>query len=267
MTLLSVVFGLLVVATVLLAAGTTLFVGWRRLAASLTDAPEKLRDLLPHLGVLVFVLLVNRVARHRGQELSWTLGLNITDQIYALEGGLVATIQSFATPPLTVYFTFMYVYGYVFLTVFPFIAYFVLADTRPLKRTVLAYSLNYALGLVFYTLFISYGPRNLLPNQVESLLYTTYPGVQLLTSTVNSNTNVFPSLHSSLSVTAALLARQTIDAYPGWYLVSLLYTVSIVWSTMYLGIHWATDVVAGAVLAYVCVRLADRYANLRSLWS
>ncbi|MFB6172654.1 MAG: phosphatase PAP2 family protein [Haloarculaceae archaeon] len=267
MTLLSVVVTLLGVAGVLLATATTLFVGWRRLAGRLRHAPSVLRDLLPHLVVLVLVLLVNRIARHRGQDISWALGWNITDQIHMLEGGVVASIQSIAAPPLTAYFSFMYVYGYVFVTVFPFVAYFALEDTRPLKQTVLAYSLNYALGLVFYTLFISYGPRNLMPDQVQPLLYSSYPEVQLLTAMVNSNTNVFPSLHSSLSVTSALLAHRTADEYPNWYRIALVFAGSIVVSTMYLGIHWATDVVAGACLAYVCVRVAGRYADLRRLWT
>lgn len=267
MTLYTVVAALLGGTLVLFAAGITIFVGWTRFGIALSAAPSKVGELVPHLGVLLVVQVLNELARHRGQKLSWSLGWNITDQIYMIEGGIVPAIQSIATPSLTVYFSFMYLYGYIFLTGFPLLAYFALEDLRHLKVTVLAYSLNYFLGLVLYTMFISYGPRNLIPDQVDSLLYTAYPGVQLLTSEVNSNTNVFPSLHASLSGTAVLLARRTRSTYPRWYLLTLPLAASIILSTMYLGIHWATDVVAGIALGYACVWLGDRYADLRTVVS
>jgi membrane-associated phospholipid phosphatase len=75
---------------------------------------------------------------------------------------------------------------------------------------------------------------------------------------VNTNTNVFPSLHTSLSITVALIAWQTRRQYPLWTAVSVPIAASVVISTMYLGIHWAIDVLAGALMAWVIVRLASR---------
>ncbi|WP_435333599.1 phosphatase PAP2 family protein [Haloarchaeobius sp. TZWWS8] len=218
----------------------------------------KLIALKPYLAVLVVVMLINRVAREAGPDLSWVLGWNITDELFAIEGHLVATVQSVQTPWLTQYFSFIYLPGYVFLLTFPFVLYLAHRDVRPLKETVLSYTLNYSIGLVFYVLFISYGPRNLLPDAVEPLLYSTYPDTQLLTGEVNSNSNVFPSLHSSMSVTAATLAFRNHDAYPRWTPVALWLAVSVCLATMYLGIHWGTDVVAGIVLGVGSVWLAKR---------
>jgi len=218
--------------------------------------------VLPHLGLLVGVLVLNRLFRHLGQEISWILNWNITGLIYGAEEELVVAIQSIAAPYLTWYFAFMYLYGYTFVVVFPLLAYWVLEDPRPIRETILAYAVNYGLGLVAYTLFISYGPRNLLPDLVDSLLYSTYPQIQFLTSTVNANTNVFPSLHSSLSVTVLLLAYRTRGVYPGWFLLTIPIVGSIVLATMYLGIHWAIDVLAGALLAVVSVHIAARYHDI-----
>lgn len=248
----------------MLVAATVAFVDREQLRAALRNPRERFLEVVPHLGVLGVVLGLNRLFRHLGQELSWVIGLNITGLIYAIEGGLVVAIQSIATPALTAYFSFVYLYGYAFLAVFPFVAYWVLEDPTPLRQTIVAFSANYALGLLCYTLFISYGPRNLLPALVEPLLYTVYPQTQLLTSTVNSNTNVFPSLHASLSITVLLLARRTRETYPGWYLLCVPLVASIVFSTMYLGIHWGTDVAAGAILAALSVRIGDRYHDFRS---
>lgn len=231
--------------------------------ATIPPTRERLREIAPHLLVLALVLVVNRLFRHLGQEFSWILGWNITPLIQAIENGLVAAIQSFATPWVTTFFSFAYIYGYAFLVVFPYVAYWVHDDSTPLRQTILAYASNYGLGLVLYTLFISYGPRNLRYGTVKPLLYDVYPQVQLLTSSVNANTNVFPSLHASLSITVLFLAYRTRETYPNWFLLSLVLTASVVVSTMYLGIHWALDVVAGALVALVSVRIAERYQDIR----
>jgi membrane-associated phospholipid phosphatase len=259
--LLDVVVPLLGGVALMLAVATAAFVGVTGLRTAARNLTTRTREVAPHFALLVLVIGVNRVARHAGPDLSWFLGLNITGAIFAVEGALVADIQSVATPWLTTYFSFVYLYGYVFLTLFPFLAYFALEDLRPFKHTVLAYAINYSLGLLLYTLFISYGPRNLIPGLVEPLLYTTFPQSQLLTSKVNVNTNVFPSLHTSLSVTVMLLAYRSRSDYPGWFLLTVPLATSVVFATMYLGIHWFTDVVAGSLLAFLSVRLAVRYAN------
>lgn len=217
--------------------------------------------VLPELTILGSILAINSYARQYGPEVSWVIGWEITDSIYQLEGGLIIWIQGFATPPVTTYFSRIYVYGYVFLLVFPIIAYLALSDSRPVRTLLLAYGLNYLIGLMIYTITIAYGPRNLLPELVEPLMYTTFPEYQELTRQVNRRTNVFPSLHTSLSVTVLLMAYLTRDRYPRWLLVAAIIGVSVVISTMYLGIHWATDVLAGVLLAFVSVAIASYLIN------
>jgi membrane-associated phospholipid phosphatase len=219
---------------------------------------ERLRESAPYLGFLAGILVVNKVARDLGPELSWIVGWNVTGLIYRVEGAFVAQIQSVATPWLTAFLSAVYLVGYVFLLTFPFVAYLTHPDRRVLQTTAVAYGLNYGLGLLCYTLFISYGPRNLVPDMVDPLLYGTYPQAQLVTSRVNVNTNVFPSLHTSLSTTTALLAWRTRDVFPRWAVVAVPLAACVTVSTMYLGIHWATDVLAGLLLGGGSLLLADR---------
>ena len=241
----------------MLTVATVVCVGRETRAASLADLRSRLRTVAPHLGVLGGVLVVNKIAREIGPQVSWLVNLNVTDEIYALEGALVANVQSIATPGLTAYLSFAYVYGYTFLLVFPLVAYW-LDDIDRLGELTMAYALNYAIGLAAYVLFVSYGPRNLIPDLVDPLLYETYPEVQILTGEVNANVNVFPSLHTSLSATVAWFAWHTRERFPRWLYVAAPLAASVIFSTMYLGIHWATDVVAGLALAAVSVIAARR---------
>lgn len=244
-----VVTGLVVIGLVTM-VGPTLVWEFRRRAL------DRFYHLFPYLLLIGTLLGFNSILRSMGEDLSWVIGWRITGAIYALEGNFVGWVQSFSHPVADVYFSYIYIYGYVFLLVFPVIAYLVLEDDRPVREAILAYTLNYGIGLVCYILFIAYGPRNVIPDMVDQLLYLHWPESNLLTSEINAPVNVFPSLHTSLAMTVALLAFRTRDIYPRWLPVATFLAVSVAVSTMYLGIHWLTDVVAGGVLAVISVGAA-----------
>ncbi|RQG91990.1 phosphatase PAP2 family protein [Natrarchaeobius chitinivorans] len=265
--LMQVLTQLVIVVSLLMIVSIGAFVGRYRLRDTRTEWRRRVREAAPITLLLALVLLGNSVARQTVPELSWMIGWNLTWPIYDLEGQFILWLQSYATPSVTAYFSFVYIYGYVFLLVFPIVAYFALSNTRPLRELLTAYTLNYALGLVLYVFVIAYGPRNLMPELVDALLYDTYPQYQHLTRQVNRNTNVFPSLHTSLAATAGFLAFRTRGVYPKWFVVATVLALSVAVSTMYLGIHWLIDVLAGIVLAYVSVTLAGHLVGRWSLSS
>jgi membrane-associated phospholipid phosphatase len=245
-----------VVVTAFTAVGLVTIVGPGRLWEFRGKALDRFLYLFPYLLMVGCVLVVNSLLRDIGPPISWGIGWEITNDIYALEGTFVAWVQSFSAPVADMYFSYIYIYGYIFLLLFPLLAYFVLNDNRPVREATFAYALNYGIGLICYVLFIAYGPRNLMPDLVDQLLYVHWPEANLLTSAVNANVNVFPSLHTSLAATVALLAFRTRDEYPLWAPVSAVIAGSVIISTMYLGIHWLTDVVAGIGLAVISVAVA-----------
>lgn len=252
------------VVSVLIVTGVVTIVGLDRVWEFRQEASDRLLYLLPYILLLAGVLVANSLLRSVGPTLSWLLNWQITDEIWALEGEFVAVLQGYATPAATVYFSYTYIYGYIFLLSFPVVAYLLMRDDRPAREAILSYALNYIIGVGCYILFIAYGPRNVMPDLVDQLLYLHWPESNLLTTEVNSNVNVFPSLHTSLAVTVMLLAYRTREEYPIWLPISALIAVSVVISTMYLGIHWLTDVIAGIGLAVASVGAAAWLTNPRN---
>lgn len=262
---LSVLTSVLAWVGALLAVASGAVIGPARLRAACDGVRERIWDARRAVAVLCAVLLVSAVGRSSLQVVSELFGLQATALIYSLEGGFVAWVQAtFATPALTAYFSWVYVYGYAFLLAFPVVAYLALPRTTTLRRVLVAYALNYGIGLALYTAVFAHGPRNVMPDMVTPLLFTNHPNVTLLASEVNVNTNVFPSLHTSLAVTVGTFAVLTRDEYPRWTPVAVWLSLSVVVATMYLGIHWLTDVVAGFALAFGSVALAYRTVDPRS---
>lgn len=244
---------------VLLPISLATLVGRDRLATIRHEWRQRLRSSAPVIVVLLVVLGLNRIMRQLGPELSREFGIHLTETFYSLEGEFVLVFQPIESAALTTYFSVVYVYGYTFLLIFPIVAYFALSDTRPFRRLLTAYALNYAAGLVLYIVVIAYGPRNVMPELLsETALYGTNPEYQHLTREVNRNSNVFPSLHTSLATTVAAMAYTTRSQYPYWVPVAVTLAASVVVSTMYLGMHWAIDVIAGVALAAFCVALSKR---------
>ena len=252
---------ILIIATVvggLLGLVSVFCIGFEPLRLTLQEVRGKLRDIGPYALALTVVYAFSRIVHHLTERYAESIGVDITDTLYALEGTFVANLQRLVPAVFVDYFAFVYVFGFTFLIVFPPVAYFALPSQRRLKELLVAYSVNYGGGSLCYLLFVAYGPRNVLPDLVREPLYDQYPQVQSVSAAVSSNTNVFPSLHASLAVTVLLMAWYTRTTYPRWLWITSILVASVVVSTMVLGIHWFTDVIAGLGLAVVSV-VTGRY--------
>lgn len=233
----------------------------RQLHRSTGELGDRFRTVSPYLGAVAVFFLLKQATHGYSLRFSHALGWDITDELHAVEGGFVAAFQQ-AVPGATLeFFAAMYVFGFPFLVVAAPVLYFLLPSQRRLKELLVAYLLNYLVGAICYTLFVAYGPRNHLAS-VDGLMYVAYPTTQELTAAISANTNVFPSLHTSLSVVVVCFAWWSRREYPRWYPIAAFVGTGIVLSTMYLGIHWLVDVVAGTVLGVGSVHAAHRLVNV-----
>ncbi len=223
---------------------------------------SRVRDTAPYLGILALVLLINKGLQVPIDRVSQSYGIEATPILYAIEGDSIVWFQGLFPGVLLAYFVAMYTVGYAVLLVSPAVVYVFGQRVQPIRRLLVAYAVNYAVAVPVYAAVVAYGPRNVDraggSTSADATLLEFIPEITAITVHINSNTNVFPSLHASLSITVLLLAWTTRAEFPRWVVLAAVLAGSVVLSTMALGIHWATDVVAGAVLAVVATAIATR---------
>jgi membrane-associated phospholipid phosphatase len=85
------------------------------------------------------------------------------------------------------------------------------------------------------------------PEKVRLLVDLVSPAVMEAYRANSALDNCFPSLHTSLALTVAIVASRGEGRRAAAVLWIL--AVAVVLSTLHLGIHWLTDIGAGIVLA------------------
>ena len=212
---------------------------------------EFVRTDWKYLGVAwVVTEIVNKLA------LNFHVARTFTGAIYAIEGATVAAFQAFATTPLTVLATGVYLVGFPFVVLF---TYFKLKahDEEQAHRYALAYIIVVVCAVPFFLLF-PVKVSSLYLSTVEPLMYELTPAIQHGIYSTDTLVKAFPSLHTGLSVLAALYAQKADTRYA--YTAALL-AGAIVLSTLYLGVHWVTDAAFAVLLVWVAYRLSQRVSE------
>ncbi|ADE35786.1 phosphoesterase PA-phosphatase related protein [Methanohalophilus mahii DSM 5219] len=185
---------------------------------------------------------------------------NYAHYIMILEGDVVSLIQEIATPLLTYASGFFYLLMFPFLLTFTFLLLVYLQRHKAVQEFVVAFILIYLLAFPFYILFPVHVTGYTLSG-VSPLLYNLSPfiaeGVRIVDPDLN---NCFPSLHTALSVMAMIMVLHNVKSRR-YQAFAVITTAAILFTILYLGIHWLSDLVGGTLLAIVCCLIAFRYSE------
>jgi len=190
------------------------------------------------------------------RELNLFVNYDCTHYIEYLEGGLVAVFQSYTYPALTYLMTFVYLVLFSSVMIFTFLILAYTEEMTALKQFSLVFILNYMIAFPFYLLFPVRVTGYALSN-VQPLMYELHPMIYEGITTVDPLDNCFPSLHAALIASALLIVHTTnLKRYEAFLAFAFS---TIVFATLYLGVHWITDIVAGILLSVVTFRIAETY--------
>ncbi|MGI6007789.1 MAG: phosphatase PAP2 family protein [Ruminococcus sp.] len=173
---------------------------------------------------------------------------------YALEQRSDVKFHIIETPldkriPFCEYFIVPYIFWFVYM----FIAILFFIFINPNKREYYQMVLSLGTGMTLF-LLISYFYPNGLDIRPKHLVHGNITtDVVILLYHHDSPTNVFPSIHvfNSLAVHTAISKSRMLDQDPWIKWASLILTLAIIASTLFLKQHSILDVIGGAVLALI----------------
>ncbi|PTD93566.1 inositol phosphorylceramide synthase [archaeon SCG-AAA382B04] len=195
-----------------------------------------------YIFAIILVFFLNFLENKIFQNIADYLAINSTSIIYSIEGSMVKFAQSFVEPILTGYFFSFYVFVYMFIIIFSLIFYIYSDSLKEVKATTLAFLLNYLIALPFFLFSPVYETWHVI-NGVSPLIFSVSPIASDFIIGVNGINNCFPSLHTSLAITIATIA--SFSDKTKWKIFAWFSAISIILSTLYLGIHWISDIIAG----------------------
>ncbi|MGH7150429.1 MAG: phosphatase PAP2 family protein [Planctomycetota bacterium] len=191
------------------------------------------------------------------------VGRDFAADLHRVEGDVVAGLQrSLGHPLLTALFSWIYVLVYPLLVVASLLVYAARGDGERLRALGAAYFANYVLIQPFYLFFPVTEPAYVAHSGVVNGIETILPGFMdgyRLTSGID---NCFPSLHTSLSLSVALVAFSS--PYRAWRVLACAAAAATAASTVFLGIHWMADLIAGVVFGWACWWIGEALLGLRS---
>ncbi|UJF31973.1 phosphatase PAP2 family protein [Paenibacillus hexagrammi] len=186
---------------------------------------------------------------------------DFTKSIYRIEGDFVATIQHlFQNDVLT------YISSYFYVVVFPSVMiasigiYTFQKNYKLFFAICYALMINYMIAIPFYLFFPVNEVWYFHPN-VDLLITHVFPTFEQDYRPLSGLDNCFPSLHTSISVSMAIIAFKNRSTF--WKYFVPCSSAFIIFSIFYLGIHWLSDMSAGVLLGVFAARLALRLSEGR----
>jgi membrane-associated phospholipid phosphatase len=189
------------------------------------------------------------------------LSSDYTSFVFGLEGHFVQAVQDiFYSPWLTPIIVFFYIFMLQSVLAASLGVYLLDKNRVMLYATCYAIIINYAVAIPFYLYFPVNEVWSYVPAGVRFTMLDVFPKFEQEYRPLSGLNNCFPSLHTSISVTMALLAFRSGNRR--WMVITSISAVVIVFGIFYLGIHWLTDMIGGTLLAVLASTVGVQLARL-----
>lgn len=210
-----------------------------------------------HLAAMLCILFFNKIQLYIEKHIKNPD--DFTPSIYNFEGDIVAWIQhTFHNDILTSLLTFFYVVVFPSLLVASLFIYTHSKDKTLFYALCYAMMINYVVAIPFYFFF----PVNevwFFHPRVDLLILDVFPSFEQEYRPLSGLNNCFPSLHTSISVTLALIAIRSNHVF--WHRFVPICAGIIIFSIFYLGIHWLTDMTGGVILGIIASQVGLRVSE------
>jgi membrane-associated phospholipid phosphatase len=138
------------------------------------------------------------------------------------------------------------------------------SGSRLFKGIAASYLSMYAISLPFYlflpvtNVFTSYSR--------ETALLVVFDGIKENWYKATTENNCFPSLHTAMVVIVVAFAYYYWKEGKGRYgreffIINLIYALSVIFGVIFLTIHWIADVVGGLIVAAIAIYFGIRYSG------
>ncbi len=211
------------------------------------------------LHVFYPVLFIPIIFDSFAELLPWVSPIERDPILIQLDLALLGThptvwLERFIQPWLTEVLTWAYT-SYYFLPVVLIVALYWRGYTKDLDRAIFGVVLGFYLSYVGYFLVPAIGPRFTLTHLQNAELSGVF-----MADSIRDTLNVlerfkqdaFPSGHTAVVLLVLFYAWQCVR---GLFWVFLPIVVALIFSTVYLRYHYVVDVLAGIVLAVLCLGL------------
>jgi membrane-associated phospholipid phosphatase len=207
---------------------------------------------IPYL-VLILVIFANGNSLWH-KVLNWEMARGIIFNLNSFFNNIPFNDGSFArifqTAWLTSYMKMVYNTGFVLAVLVPlFRAAMAIDFKKMVKYTLSAHVFQVFIITPFYIVFYLQEVW-IVHGHSDPLVRGLNPA-----QTLETTLNCFPSMHTSIAFAMFLLVIRERSKVFKW--VWGFYCLSVIYSTMYLEIHWIIDVFGGLILGYGTVKLVD----------
>ncbi|PYI53314.1 phosphatase PAP2 family protein [Paenibacillus flagellatus] len=221
------------------------------------------RKYLLHFLGMVVILFFNKI--EITLENNMKSHSDFTPSVYGLEGEFVAVFQRlFENGFLTSVLSFFYVVVFPALMITSIAIYTYERNYKLFRAVCYAMMINYMIAIPFYLFFPVTEVHAFNPN-VRFLMLDAFPTFETDYRPLSDLDNCFPSLHTSISVSMAVIALRSKNGF--WKVFAPVSAGIIIFSIFYLGIHWLMDMSAGMVLGLLAGRFGIRLSEGRSLFA